>query len=183
MQQQQHVHRCLSIAQQCDGMFGQWLAASAVCPRIVSLIPTSLRPRCKQCTEGVCVSTDDDRDMKQVDSEQYTTCEQHMSADYLLLHTALKAGEQQRRRQSSATTSTTTDAQRRQSVPRIHVDYDDQDQPHRRTHSLKCSSSSPDARRQSLGTCRRAGSVKSTPPRSARNVSNASPKVLTAIFT
>lgn len=107
------------------------------------------------------------RTMKHLDVEQ-TTSEDQMSADYLLLHTAFKAGEQQRRRQ------TANDADRRQSVPRILVDDDglDQSQPHRRTHSLKCSSSSsPATRRQSTSTCHRAGSARSTPPRPARNAS------------
>jgi len=116
-----------------------------------------------------------DRTMKQqlVVEETTTTSEEQMSADYLLLHTAFKAGEHQRRRLQAPSS-----ADRRQSVPRIHVDDDSVDQPHRRTHSLKCSSSSsPTTRRQSASTCRRAVSVKSTPPRSARSISNASPKV------
>jgi len=133
----------------------------------------------------VCMPSGD-REMKQLDMDQTTTStsEDQMSADYLLLHTAFKAGEQQRRRQTS-NTLTASDADRRQSVPRVCVDDDALDPAHRRTHSLKCpsSSSSPAARRQSAGTCRRAGSVKSTPPRSVRNVTNASPKVLTAIST
>lgn len=110
---------------------------------------------------------------QQLDVEDTTTTsEEQMSADYLLLHTAFKAGKQQRRR-----LQVPSDADRRQSVPRIHVDDDGLDQPHRRTHSLKCSSSSsPTTRRQSASTCRRAVSVKSTPPRSARSISNASPK-------
>ena len=127
----------------------------------------------------------DDRAMKQVDADQTTstmTSDEQVSADYLLLHTAHKAGEQQRRRQqSNALTVTTSDADRRRpSVPRLQVEPDDEpsQQLHRRTHSLKCPSSSPSpaARRQS--TVRRAGSVKSTPPRSARNPS---PTVYTAV--
>jgi len=111
--------------------------------------------------------------MKQVDVDQE---EEQMSADYLLLHTAFKAGEQQRRRQTSLTVPGDS-ADRRQSVPRIHVDDDglDHHHHHHRSHSLKCSSSSsPAARRQS---CRRAGSVRSTPPRATRNNTNPSPKV------
>jgi len=124
--------------------------------------------------------------MKQVDErgEATTSDGQQMSTDYLLLHTAFKAGEQERRR--------------RQSVPRIHVANDDDLQQqqqqqqqqasphHRRTHSLKCSSSSSSpaiTRRQSAGTCRRAGSVRSTPPRPARNASNASPNVPRPTFS
>jgi len=118
-------------------------------------------------------------EMKQLNVEQsaMSASDEQMSADYLLLHTAFKAGEEQRRRRSSTTTP--SDNHRRQSVPRIYVDHDGLDQPHRRTNSLKCATSSPAARRQSVAACRRAGSVKSTPPRSVRNVSNASPKVLT----
>jgi len=112
--------------------------------------------------------------MKQLETELRTPSEEEqMSTDYLLLHTAFKAGEEQRRRKSSA-----PDTDRRQSVPRIYVDHDGLDAHHRRTHSLKCPSSSPVTQRQSTAACRRAGSVKSTPPRSVRNASNASPKVL-----
>jgi len=122
------------------------------------------------------------RAMKQLETDKRGTrsnSDEQMCADYLLLHTAFKAGEQQRRGRASNAAS---DADRRQSVPRIYVDDEGRasvDQPHRRSHSLKCSStSSPASRRQSSATCRRAVSVKSTPPRSLRNASNASPKVL-----
>jgi len=143
---------------------------------------SGLLSRTTLCISYVCVASGD-REMKQLDVELTTTTttttsssEEQMSADYLLLHTAFKAGEEQRRRHSGQTASNSmmTESERRQSVPRIFVDHDGLDQHHRRTHSLKCPSSSPPAtRRQSV---RRAGSVKSTPPRSARNASNASPK-------
>jgi len=105
--------------------------------------------------------------MKQVDVEQSSHDKQQggMSADYLLLQTAFKAGEQQRREA----------ADRRQSVPRIQlVDDDGVPVSHRRSHSLKCpsssSTSSPGGTRRY--TCRRAGSVRSTPPRPARSSAN-----------